>query len=316
MGRVAWLVMALLVPGVGSAQSLTLRWQAPAGCPDEAAVLRAVRAAGAPERPRQSLVVEAVVTHPGRWRAVLSTRHGDRPGTRTLEARACPRLAQGVAMVIALAMDEAPLPEAPAATPTAPTPVIFVDDDELPPVLRPRPRPVIVPPRSRLHLGLSAHLRVDLGTLPTATPAMGLGVSLGGETLSLLWEASVLVPQEGPGPRQGTALWMGAWRSGLLGCATWGQRLRLGLCTGVELSRWEGRAEGFVTNSSDISWRLGVPLRAVAGVRLGTRVQVLAEAEAMVPTERVAYAVDGAGVLHTVSAVALRMGLRTIVSLP
>lgn len=315
MGRVSLLWMALLVPGEASAQSLTLRWTAPGGCPDRAAVLDAVRAAGAPERPRQALEVDGVVTHPGRWRAVLTTRHGDRPGTRTLESRSCPRLVQGVAMVIALAMEEAPTeePSAPGTiTPRTAAPVLFVDDDELPPVLRPRPRPVPPPRVRRVRVGVSLHARGDLGTLPALAPALGLGLSLWGQTLGVMAEATGLVTQRVEGPRPGTAMHLGAWRGALLGCALGGRRVRVGACTGVEVNRMEGRGEGFQRDAEDVSWMFGVPLRAMAGVALGGRVQVLAEAEAMVPIERVRYAVEGVGELHAVWPVTVRLGVSAI----
>ncbi len=315
MGRVSWLWMALLVSGEASAQSLTLRWTAPSGCPDQAAVLDAVRAAGAPERPRQALVVDGVVTHPGRWRAVLTTRHGDRPGTRTLESRSCPRLVQGVAMVIALAMEEAPADEPSATTTITPRtapPVLFVDDDELPPILRPRPR-LPPPPRARrVRMGVSLHARGDLGTLPSFAPALGLGLSVWGQTLGAMAEVTGLVTQGVDGPRPGTAMRLGAWRGALLGCALGGRRVRVGACTGVEVNRMEGRGEGFQRNADDVSWMFGVPLRARVGVELGGRVEVLGEAEAMVPIERVRYAVEGVGELHAVWPVTVRAGLSAI----
>lgn len=314
MGRVVWLWAALLVSGEAAAQSLTLRWRAPAECPDEAAVLRAVEAAGAPARPGRDLSVDAVVTRPGRWRAVLLTRDGAREGTRTLESRSCSRLVQGVAVVIALAVEaasDAPAPPQPSGTaPAARLPVWFVDDDELPPVLRPPP-PAPPPPRSaRLRLGASLHARAEWGALPSFAPAMGLGVSVWGTTLGAVLEGSAALSQRLEGPRAGTAMTMGLWRTALLGCALRGAgRWRAGGCAGVELDRVTARGDGFQRSAEDAAWMVGVPLRAMGGVGLGRRVQVLAEAEAMVPLERVQYAVEGVGVLHTMAPVVVRAGL-------
>ena len=297
MGRVVWLWAALLVSGEAAAQSLTLRWRASAECPDEAAVLRAVQAAGAPTRPGRDLAVDVEVTHPGRWRAVLSTREGAREGTRTLESRSCPRLVQGVAMVIALAVEEASaVPAAPAppeATP-ARVPVWFVDD-ELPPVLRPQP-PALPPSRG-------AGLR--------------LGVSVWGASLGAVWEGSAALSQRVEGPRAGTAMAMGLWRTALLGCALrGGGRVRAGGCAGVELNRVTARGEGFQRTAEDAGWTVGVPLRAMGALRFGRRVQVVAEAEAMLPLARVAYAVEGVGVLHTIAPVAFRAGLSCMWQMP
>lgn len=313
MGRVVWLWAALLVSGEAAAQSLTLRWRAPAECPDEAAVLRAVQAAGAPARPGRDLSVDAEVTRPGRWRAVLSTRDGAREGTRTLESRSCTRLVQGVAMVIALAVEEASTaveaPAPPEASPSARAPVWFVDD-ELPPVLRPPP-PAPPPPRGvGLRLGVSLHTRAEWGVLPSWAPSMGLGVSVWGATLGAVWEGAAAWSQRVEGPRAGTAMAMGLWRTALLGCALRGDgRVRAGGCAGVELNRVTARGEGFQRTAEDAGWTVGVPLRAMGGLRLGRRVQVFAEAEATLPLARVAYAVEGVGVLHTMAPVAFRAGL-------
>jgi hypothetical protein len=45
-------------------------------------------------------------------------------------------------------------------------------------------------------------------------------------------------------------------------------------------------------------------------------VQVVAEAEAMLPLARVAYAVEGVGVLHTIAPVAFRAGLSCMWQMP
>lgn len=313
MGRVVWLWAALLVSGEAAAQSLTLRWRAPAECPDEAAVLRAVQAAGAPARPGRDLAVDAEVTHAGRWRAVLTSRDGAREGMRTLESRSCTRLVQGVAMVIALAIEEASAaveaPAPPEATPAVRAPVWFVDD-ELPPVLRPPP-PALPPPRGvALRLGLSLHTRAEWGVLPSWAPSMGLGVSVWGATLGAVWEGSAALSQRVEGPRVGTAMVMGLWRTALLGCALRGDgRVRAGGCVGVELNRVTARGEGFQRTAEDAGWTVGVPLRAMGALRLGRRVQVVAEAEAMLPLARVAYDVEGVGVLHTMAPMAFRAGL-------
>lgn len=95
-------------PEPGATDDFALDWQAPASCPN-AAWLDARIAALLAESPRAGARIEArarVESIEGRYEAALELRSGDDPpGLRELGDPDCAELAEGVALIIALAVD-------------------------------------------------------------------------------------------------------------------------------------------------------------------------------------------------------------------
>ncbi len=304
----------VLAAGTASAQRLDLRHDAPRECPTRAALLQQITdARGTSPRDDRALSATVTVTPVApRWRAVIVTRSDGAVGERTLEARSCARLTQAVALVIALAIDteaertDAPSPTAPLAPPT-PTPVLFVDDGELPPALRPRPRTPSAPPPPSLHYGFQARLLVDAHSLPAVTPAVSFGLSLGGRRLLARVDATLLAPRAVDGTRAGTRTTVDAWAVAALGCAR--PFAPLELCAGVELSSMNARTEGFRQDGADTSRYLATPLRATLSLPLSRHFRVGLSPELVVPWTRTEYRVTGVGVVHAVPSLVLRGAL-------
>lgn len=169
-------------------ERVTLRWNAPDTCPDDAQLVRAVEGfLGQPlveSREQQLAVSVTVQVGPGGFSAKLSFTSPAGTQERFLEHPECGKLTEGVALLAALAIDPdrvkarqasveatgtrepppepalaSPKSEAPAEPPKAPAPVVVC------------PAPVKTPPRtSRGTLGAAGFL--GIGTLPGATPGV------------------------------------------------------------------------------------------------------------------------------------------------
>jgi hypothetical protein len=135
---------------------VNLQWDAPAGCPDEAAmrakVQRNLPAGMTPSVPLGAHgTVTSTSTAPPKWRATLALRTPDGADERVLEGETCEAVSEAAALVISMALGAA------ASAPPPPPP--------------PPPRaPVLAPFLSVAGVG-------DVGTLPRAEG--GLAVSLG-----------------------------------------------------------------------------------------------------------------------------------------
>jgi len=302
-----------LAAGGASAQRLDLRYEAPRECPTQRALQRQIDdARAASVRPDRALAATVSVTATApRWRAVIATRGDGGGGERTLEARSCARLVQAVALVIALAIDaEAERPDAAPptpATPPTPTTVLFVEDGELPPALRPRRRARDAAPAPSIHFGLAARAVVDARSLPAPAPGFGLGLWIGGRILRARLEGALYADRAAEGPRAGARALVSAWTAAALGCVAPHDLVEL--CAGVELTGMDARADGFRQNGVDRSLYLATPLRATLFVPIGSRFRVGIAPELVVPWTRTEYRVAGVGALHAVPAVVFRQGL-------
>lgn len=123
-GALAALGVASFVVGHAYAQaqapSFTLSWEAPEGCPSEAAVRSAVdQLLGEGPPPPVHMAARAVVerTADDRWLVHLTTVSDGTTGERVVDAASCPSLAKATALILALAID----PERVAAHAPAPS---------------------------------------------------------------------------------------------------------------------------------------------------------------------------------------------------
>jgi len=304
----------LLAAGSVRAQRLDLRYEAPRECPPSASLVQQIAdARGTSPREDRALVATVTVTLIApRWRAIIVTRSDGAVGERTLEARSCARLTQAIALVIALASDteaERPSTLAPSRAPPPITraPLLFIEDDELPPALRPRPRVARAPRTAWLQAGITARVVLDTATLPEPTPGVSFGVVMGARAFYGRFDATVLARHAVEGPRTGTRTTFDVWTVAALGC----QRVfePLDLCAGLELTTMTARAEGFRQNGRDRFLYLATPVRGVFSFPINTRFRLIISPEVVFPWTRTKYVVAGVGVVHTVPSFIVRGAL-------
>jgi hypothetical protein len=182
-----WLVLAVVpppdvaeVPRVPVPAQYELHWDAPSGCPDEAAIHARVAAwLSAPPAGEGTMIVHANVRGPDpRWRMALSTDFEGAVDTREVVGASCEEIGDSLALVLALALEpslEPPVREGQR------------DEGEPLPVPSPRaPRESVAPSprgpaRRRAGVGLPiGALRVEagleLGAVPGVAPTVAIAI--------------------------------------------------------------------------------------------------------------------------------------------
>ncbi len=278
---------------------MTLSWQAPTGCPDQASVLAEIR--------RRLAGVERSVAGPigasGEIRRdpagyVLSLRTvvGDTTGERVLTGPDCQQLGDAAALILAMLINpESVDPPAPSPSPSPPPPP---------------PPPPAPPPRTGFGLGADALLAK--GLLPGWAGGLGLHLFYGrGNFLAVLQVAGFL-PQT-----VDTPLWTGATASfyrldsALQVCATTSPDRRFGgtLCVGGALARLHGRSAGIAQPGEASGTWLEASLAPSVHVRLtsATRLRLAADARGL--GGRPELAIAGLGRVYRPAAFSLRFGL-------
>lgn len=176
-------------------QRVSLRWNAPDECPDDAQLVRAVEGfLGQPlaeSREQRLSVSVSVQGGRGGFSAKLSFQSPQGSQERFLEHPECSKLAEGVALLAALAIDPERVKarqaaaEAPGEAAAAPG----VQPEPAPPKAEPPPSPPPAapvradppkpaPPESPYQGALSAALFIGAGTLPGATPGLATEAGL------------------------------------------------------------------------------------------------------------------------------------------
>lgn len=159
----ALLAAAWLTVGGAPAAGVELRWDAPAGCPAQAALerqiaaMRVTRPAPA-STPRVSFRVEQ---RGERWHLVGEISGAANSGRRELSAATCAELADAAVLITVIAID----PDAPAPGPDEP-PIPPDDSPVLPPPTSPDASPLVPPPTAP-----SAPPVVPPPTAPSTPPA-------------------------------------------------------------------------------------------------------------------------------------------------
>jgi hypothetical protein len=300
--RRSFLALGLVLPstalwpltGRTGAPPLELNWQAPAGCPDGAAILRYItKVVGNAEPPSSALHARVNVArlNPERWMADLTVgTSAAEESARTFEGPTCEAVSEAAALVIALAVHPG----------FAPGPG---------PSFHREPEPATLPDRSR---GLvAAAFLGDVGSVPTVTYGGELAVrwTLGG----VRWEpfGAYFKGQRGTVPGQES---LGAQftliGAGLRGCAplpgivSW-----LAPCLGGGLD-WM-RAAGFGSRIPRNAAIWSSNVRAGVQVSWGSTALITPrfEAEAVVPLARPEFVIEGAGHVHREGPVVLRVGV-------
>lgn len=308
LARAALAVLAVLVwPGTVWAD-LELSWTAPAGRPDQAAVVASVKRAVATTPPEALRVAARVRTEEEQWIVDLELS-GAASGTRSVRARTCRALARATALIVALALDpQARVPDEPAEEPAPPPPPPAPEPPPAPPP--PPPPPTVVRPvRPYVFAGATG----ERGLLP----GFALGATFGG---GLAWR---FVQGDIVGqivPTRGASL---EGRSGggdlsllglaLRGCA--GPSMRLVAVTGcVRLrgARIAAEGTGLAPDYRQTAWLLALEPGAVVRFPGAAGLAAELEAAAVVPFSRPDFVVlvnDAPTSTFRPAAVGVRVGL-------
>jgi hypothetical protein len=309
---------------------LDFEWRSPEGCPERAHVLERVRALLS-ERGvgrAEPLVVRAEVSAlaPSGFLAVLTTEQGGTIGGRTLEADDCAALAEGVALVVALALTPASelLPAAPPSAssglPRASAP------PPLEPVHRPGPvqRAAQLPQRNArvesepLDWFVAAAPAVDSGV--TADVAFGAVAGVGVRSRSLEFIArGTWLPERRTfvaGSNKGGAFSLASGYAGACAAFTVARSFELGPCAGFELGALGARAVGTFERNEPVLLFAAPSAGGFARLRLSPSFALRVDAAAAFPFSRHRFLLENVGVVRAVSPVTARLGVGLEASIP
>lgn len=276
-----------------------LDWQAPADCPTRDRVERRIAellATGTSEG--RTLDARAHVEHAsGSYRVELSLHSGDDPpGIRGLADPDCSELAEGVALIIALAVDPELLVGASA------TEAIYeiVAAEVLPPKPKPKPKPVIadelrpLEPEPPVLLGAYALAGVGLLALPGATARIDTGLVATRDHWRI--EASL----SGWIPRRIAEARYQAWAAELAGCGVPKVGIvEFPICARVEVGAMIGESLGPEGRRALAPWLTAAPGVGMIVLPKRTRgvLGLVLRADAVLPLTRPAFATDEGSLL-------------------
>jgi hypothetical protein len=336
----AVLGLAMLEPEVTSvpevmspaAEAVALTWEAPAACPDAAAVRRALAgylgegpsaAAGAAVR-----AVARVISDGASLRLSLRTETASGVTTRETTSEDCAVLVDATAVIVAIAVDPTTVlgrgDAAPRPVPVEPEPV---EPEPAEPVVEVEPEPLaevepIVEPvtdaeaasaepavEPRVRFGMRVGGGIDVGVLP----GLAGGLRLAGATFGPWWRAELrgdfwfprtAILRDGIGGR------IGLWSVGARGCgvpAVARVGVEFPLCAGIEVGAMRGDPVGDRVASPENASQLWSAVDASAGLAWAPRrfIALVIQAELVVPLVRAGFRV-GEDELHRAGPVAGR----------
>ncbi len=344
--RLATLALALLgAPNAAQAgpapvAAVEFRWDAPAGCPDEAEVVAQLeRLLGGPLSQRRGARLTAIARvrqEPGgAWDLRLWTVSEEGTLQRSLVHERCDMLASAGVFIAAMAID--PLagermvdgaevaavvaeaqPVQDSEPPPEPAPQV-----EPPPEPKPRIEPTPAPPakpRQRvLHGGLRLSAGLAYGDLPGVGPTLRLTPSLLWPRLRLELEA-VYMPlrktREASDGSQGVDLQLAA--AALRACPVFHFKklLEFPICGGVEFGAMYGRGVGYPIEYEARQLWAALHLMPMLLLKVHRRVVLFAGVEGFVALVRPRFEVEGAGALYRASAGGVRGHLGVEVRFP
>jgi hypothetical protein len=283
-----------LWPGMATAGGpapLDLEWVAPPGCPEKADVAAEVeRLVGTELASRRHLTVRAVVAAigPDSYSLSLQSVLDGVSGERTLTATSCRAVTDAAVLTMALALNpDLKWPGGAAAErPAEPA----VSDGEAPPT---HAEPAASHPdagrRPLEWLGRTL-FGMRAGSLPQASPELGLGLGASKAGLGLWLLGSYSPPTRAPHAE----VWM--LSSSALLC--YSIVADLGPCGGVDLSWVRGRGDNVTHFRSDaVSW-LSAAIGLTGAFRLERRWKLRLEGQALFPMRRPEASVAGLGVVY------------------
>jgi len=300
---------------------VVLAWQGPDDCQQAPRLLAAVERVLGGQRAAASLVARVSVAKAGRrWHLVLGMDLAGNTAVRELDAESCAVVTDAAAVILALAIDELGHPADAGPPMDASDASIPTVDAQVAPHVPAPPSTTDLPPvadttdagaaaSSSLPLVLFATAASDTGALPRT--AFGVGGGLGFIASPLRVEATLafwpaVSAEVGAASRGGSfTMLVGELR----GCALAEPGLlSLGACAGPGFTSMRAEAFGVTTPISTGAAWASLVADGVALARLSRRFSLRASAGVAVPFARPPFEIEGVGVVHRPSAVALDLG--------
>ncbi len=251
------------------APAVHLRWQAPAGCPDQAEMERRVAQLLSDDALPKKLSATAEVTkNEAGYRAQLSIQTEGGIGQRTLDHSQCEILADSAALVIVLSANRTHASSGAS--------------------------------RTKLVFGVSAHASLVRGVLPRFALGGGLGLALEGWA-SLRWEisASYYAAQSATYEALSVGADFRLLRVAARSCRIWTiGRLDLAPCVGAQLYRIDGAGFGGVVESSGGSFVWGPEVSVLLRLQVWRRLSIQLSAGAAWSVSRQRFTYGDLGLLH------------------
>jgi hypothetical protein len=287
-----------------SADAVTLRWTAPAGCPGMDEVKADIRRIlGASPQTAERLVATGTVwlDSEGEWRAQLTTTMRGMEGSRTLHGTNCDEVTHAAALVLALMLK----PESPPRQRTPPSP-----QPSPQPEPQPVPRAAAEAPADGPWFARGAVL-TGAGTLPGLEAGYGMHLGLASSHWSAELRGAYWLPKTA---RSDTLPGAGA-KFSLLELSpavclrvpdTW---LRLDTCAGAKLNQMTGKSFGVSDPGSATARWSAAFVEQAASAALTRNTSVRLGLELVWPPSRPVFAIEHLGEIHRPARLAGRAGL-------
>jgi hypothetical protein len=313
-----------------AAESVVLTWDAPAGCPDAAAVRRALAGylgEGPSIEAGAAVRAEARVTRRGAaYELVLRTETASGTTSRETTATDCAVLVDATAVIVAIAVDPstilargaaAPEPIDPQPTEPEPSEPVPAEPTEPEPSQPPEPTPPVeaapepaAPVEPRVRYGMRVAGGADFGVLP----GLAGGMRLTGATFGRGWRAELRgdfwLPRTAT-LEAGISARVSLWSLGARGC--WVPRadpvrLEFPLCAGLESGAMRGDPIGDRIASPTPSSRFWLAADGSAGLAWSPLrfLALVVQAELVVPIVRAGFRIGDDTELHRAGPVAGR----------
>jgi hypothetical protein len=304
----AGFVLAGVATPRSAAASVMLDWAAPDVCPSSAAVSDAIDRSVGESQSAARVHARVVVTQEGRaFQADIDLGDSGSGQTRHIEADSCSELADAVALVVALAADS-DVPASPRETPRHDAP-----PERPAPAQDTRPRALPAPGPSRDDWSASASFALDTAILPTPAPGADIALGYGPSRATVEIDGTFLAPQSATladRPSQGARMWLA--QAGARACyAVVVAQVDVGPCAGGGVAsifaNGFGGSPDLPKNAMAIIsvGALGARARLLVGRRLVLRLT----AEAVIPSSRPTFEIDGGGDVFHVPAASFRAAL-------
>ena len=336
-----WLALSWLSPRKALAQQeagLTIRWEAPARCPQQAEVSERVRKlSGSPSSIQGTLQADGTITRAddGRFHLKLLLRSGGLVGERNIDSRSCADLARAAAVAIALLLNsDEPLSDgvlggeqlsdgSQGGTDSASGPAIPADDrghpetksatSELPKQtqrVEPERRPPAAEPSShREYVRLRAPLAaLSVGPLPRLDWGVSVAVGVSYSNWRFWLEGSEWLKQEVPSKDfPGYSAHVKRATASLRGCrASRFSAFEIAPCLVVSLERMTatGAGDNVTPQSQHMTWlTLGAGVQG--RVYLGSRFSLVLSVDGIIEASRPRLSIAGVGFVGQVAPLAL-----------
>lgn len=316
----AWGLLAGFIVAPAPVDSSTvppfLTWDAPPSCPSQHELVELVEAYRSEDETTGGVQATGRVTQQGDALSLdLVVDAGDGPVSQSITHHDCQRLADAAALKIAMALDEAVLPE-PAPEPEPEPKTDEPSDSECPicPPVAPKMAPAALPesPR-RLRAAIYGGAGVDWGTLPGVGPHVEVGLGLHARHWALTAFGQYVWPREfwlEDDPEAGGVLMAGA--AGVRGGPAFAVGPVVlhalgGMTVGAVRARGLGRSRSVVHNVFRASLNFGPALAWRPGEHIG----LWASADLHLPLRYYSFSLPSRGVVYEARRVALQAAIAT-----